>query len=112
MRNTNTEALKYKSFYLNKMADKAKHLSAMVEEVYDAKHWVDMCKEEVEACLEGDSDGEPCHDEVDRERARLARAEASLEEVVSKLHLLEAELRNFKDDIECLGTELTKFTKD
>ena len=112
MKNTNTEALKYKSFYLNKMAEKASHLSAMVEEVYDAKHWVDMCKEEVESDLESDSDDGVDADEVGRSKARLARAEASLDEVVQKLNLLEAELRNFKDDVECLGTELTKFIKD
>jgi prefoldin subunit 5 len=112
MKNTNTEALQYKSFYLNKMAEKAKHLSAMVEEVYDAKHWVDMCKDDLESTLEGDSDDGVDVDEVERSKARLARAERSLDEVAKQLHLLEAELRNFKDDIECLGTELTKFIKD
>lgn len=112
MKNPNTEALHYKSFYLNKMSEKAKRLSGMVEEVYDAKQWVDMCEEEVKDALEGDTDGVVDNEDVEASKARLGRANRTLDEIVSQLGRLEADLRNFKDDVECLDTELAKFTKD
>ena len=112
MKNPNTDALKFKSMYLLKISEKAKDLSAIVEEIYDAKHWVDMCQEDLAATIEQDASENPCHEQVEDAKRRFNRANNSLKECLNSFGPIEAELRNFKDEVECLGTEVNKFTKD
>ena len=112
MKNNDTESLKYKSFYLNKISEKAKELADKVEEVYDAKHWLDMCREDLATTIEDQSEGDADAEDIESAKGRLARANQSMLNVMGNLLSLEIELRHFKDDVECLGTEVIKFTKD
>lgn len=112
MKNKDTEALQYKSFYLNKISEKAKELADKVEEVYDAKHWLDMCRDDLATTIEDEKDGDADAEDIEAAKGRLARANQSMLNVMGNLLSLEIELRHFKDDVECLGTEVIKFTKD
>lgn len=112
MKNKDTEALQYKSFYLNKISEKAKELADKVEEVYDAKHWLDMCRDDLATTIEDEKDGDADAEDIEAAKGRLARANRSMSEMVATMSLLETELRHFKDDVECLGTEVIKFTKE
>ena len=112
MRNLDTEAIKLKSLYLKKISEKAAQLAICVDEIYDAKHWLDMCEEDLSYTLSQDTNETPCRDEVDEAKRVHKKAKDGLASVLRDYSILECQLRHFKEDVECLGTEVFKYTED
>jgi DNA repair ATPase RecN len=105
--NTNSKCLYRRANFLATLSATAKELGEEVEALADAVQAVEDAKGELADVLTHD-DATP--NDVHGIRTWLAQREARLVTQTAKVDVLEARLRNFKDDVEgCLGVELTVY---
>lgn len=104
--NENTTALQNKADFLNKLAETARSLADAVETLADASASLELYKDELMLDLEGDENDDVDEEAVADSKKAVAEKEAEFAKALLKVELLEARLRNFKDDASSLGTEI------
>lgn len=104
--NYETTALQNKADFLNKLSETARSLSDAVETLADASATLDLANDELLTDLEGDENGDVDNDAVADSKKAVAAKEAELAKALLKVEQLEARLRNFKDDVGHLGSEI------
>lgn len=105
--NTNSKSLHRRANFLATLSDTAKELGEEVEALADAVQAVEDAKGELADILTED-DASP--KDVEGIRTWLAQREERLAKHTANVGVLEARLRNFKDDVEgCLGVELSVY---
>jgi polyhydroxyalkanoate synthesis regulator phasin len=96
--------LALKAGFLTTLAERAIELAEAIDSLASAHEWVEDLKEEIEDAL-ADTENFTA-EEVEALRSDLAKKEARLADKRKQVDLLEARLRNFKDDVTCLGETL------
>ena len=84
----------------------ARSLADAVETLADASATLDLANDELLTDLEGDENGDVDNDAVADSKKAVASKEAELAKALLKVEQLEARLRNFKDDVGHLGSEI------
>ena len=95
--------LALKAGFLTTLAARAKELADSIESLALAHEWVEDLKEEIE---DAKNDEDINDVEFAKLTMQLASKEARLADKRKQVDLLEARLRNFKDDVTCLGETL------
>lgn len=111
MNSNNTEALKYKAFYLERLSHQAKSLSERVQQFADAMAWCDKCSMQYDEHILKFSNCECNSDMLGCMRDRFNRAKSEVRMAEAAMDSLERDLVNFKEETELLTPYIIQHCK-